>query len=97
MGTSAFAIAISVQLGRVPPNSNVSFSSQFIISVVRSRSFSFTSTPFTIFGVRTLTIKSRLTKSLLAVFTFSTIKRRNSAFTVVVDSPFRVPSVMVTR
>ena len=65
--------------------------------MVFSRSFSLTSPPLEILGVRVLTVNVRVTNCPAVVCTFSSIRRRNSALTVVVEGPLRSPSVTVTR
>ena len=92
----ARVISIALMAGRVLLNSRVSFSSQAHASVARSLSFSLTSPPVEICGVRILTVNVRVSKCAGAVSTFSNIKRRSSALTVLVVSFFASPKVTVT-
>src|SRR5262245_24229714 len=72
-GTSAAVISIALTVGLSPLNSSVSFSSHAHASTIFSRSFSLTSPPPEICGVRTLTVNVRVSNSPNAVSTLSSI------------------------
>ena len=88
--------------GAGPLNSSVSFSSH--VSEPCSPGMSTTELPPGAFfggggrpAVRTLTMKVRAADSPAAVVTDSTIRRRDSALTVVAETAWSSPNVTVTR
>jgi len=88
-------ISIDATAGRRPANSIVNRSSQW--ATPYSRLLSATEPPARSRLVRVLTTNERTANSPRPVVTDSSIRRRDSARTVVADSPAPSPSVTVTR